>query len=411
RCYTENTVWYLGITRLIRASGRVSTFIFLPLIFVFIYNVSFLFTGIVLGIAILLMSVIQYYSGILTDKIGRRVFLILVPIPAGILYILMFIVVAYKFPVIYLIMLFYGTISINALQYPAIQAAIADVTSLDKRLQGFTIIRVLANAGAAIGPVLGALVSVYGFQYIFLIAGISTFIEIGILYFKVHETYHISKAMYLTKEDIKKSYHDRFLLIFTFIGIGMAFLLRQDGASLTLYAFDFNGLPILYLAYIYSLNGFLVVLLQYPVYRIINRSNNKVLYRGFGMLFYFIAFIVLIFSKNILYFLLAMGIMTVGEDFVAPTTQTIITSIAPNNMRGTYIGIYNLFISFGSFSGSIIGLYMLSYYAGDTGLFWSLIATGAMIVSVLYIIINHLYLKRMEIVTHNTSGTVNTLRQ
>lgn len=357
------------------------------------------------------MSVIQYYSGILTDRIGRRAFLVLVPIPAGILYIMMFIAVAYKLPVIYLILLFYSTISINALQYPAIQAAIADVTSLDKRLQGFTIIRVLANSGAAIGPVLGALVSVYGFQYIFLIAGISTFIEIAILYFKVPETYHISKSLYLTREDIKKSYHDKFLFIFTFIGIGMAFLLRQDGASLTLYAFDFKALPILYLAYIYSLNGILVVLLQYPVYKIINRSNNKVLYRGFGMLFYFVAFIVLIFSKDILDFLLAMGIMTVGEDFVAPTTQTIITSIAPQNMRGTYIGIYNLFISFGSFGGSIIGLYMLSYYSGDTALFWSLIAGGALIVSLLYIVINHLYLKRMEIVTGKVGTTTSVLKQ
>ena len=40
------------------------------------------------------------------------------------------------------------------------------------------------------------------------------------------------------------------------------------------------------------------------------------------------------FSKDITYFLISMGIMTIGEDFVAPTTQTIITSIAPQNMKG-----------------------------------------------------------------------------
>ncbi len=393
----DKRVFYLGLTRLIRASGRVSSFIFLPLIFVFIYHISFIETGIVLGIAILLMSIIQYYSGILTDKIGRRVFLILIPIPAGLLYISMYFTVLYRMPVILLILLFYSTIVINALQYPAIQASIADVTSLSQRLSGYTEIRVMANAGAAIGPILGAILSVYGFQYIFLMAGIATFIEIIILYFNVKETYFPSKIGYLTKSDIKAAYNDRFFILFIVIGIIMAFVLRQRGASLTLYAFDFEGLPILYLAYIYSLNGILVVLLQYPIFKIMNKETRPVFFRFIGMLFYFLGFIVLMFSRDIYYFLLSMGIMTVGEDFVAPTTQTIVTSIAPDNMKGTYIGIYNLFISFGSFSGSIVGLYMLSYYASSTATFWLLIGIGSLIVSLLYLSINNLFLKRMNI--------------
>jgi len=393
----DRRVFYLGLTRLIRASGRVSSFIFLPLIFVFIYHISFIETGIVLGVAILLMSAIQYYSGILTDRIGRRVFLILIPIPAGLLYISMYFTVLYRLPVMLLIGLFYSTIAINALQYPAIQASIADVTSLKQRLSGYTEIRVMANAGAAIGPILGAILSVYGFQYIFLMAGIATFIEIIILYFNVKETYFPSKIEYLTKNDIKMAYKDRFFILFIIIGIIMAFVLRQRGASLTLYAFDFEGLPILYLAYIYSLNGILVVLLQYPIFKLMNRETRPVLFRSVGMLFYFLGFIVLMFSKNIDYFLLSMGIMTVGEDFVAPTTQTIITSIAPNNMKGTYIGIYNLFISFGSFSGSIVGLYMLSYYESATATFWLLIAMSSLVVSVLYLAINNTFLKRMNL--------------
>ena len=393
----DRRVWYLGFTRLIRASGRVSTFIFLPLIFVFIYRISFLETGIVLGIAILIMSIVQYYSGILTDRIGRRVFLILIPIPAGLLYIAMYFTVLYRMPAILLILLFYSTIIINALQYPAIEASIADVTSLGQRLSGYTIIRVLANAGAAIGPIMGAVLSVYGFQYIFLLAGISTFIEIGILYFSVRETYFPSKALYLTKSDIKLAYKDRFFIVFIIIGIVMAFMLRQRGASLTLYAFDFEGLPILYLAYIYSLNGILVVLLQYPIFKVMNKSSNPVLFRFIGMIFYFLGFMVLMFSKDILYFMISMGIMTIGEDFVAPTTQTIITSIAPGNMKGTYIGIYNLFISAGSFSGSIVGLYMLAYYENQTALFWLIIALGSFVVGILYFKINSSFLKRMNI--------------
>lgn len=86
----DRRLWFLAITRFIRSAGRVSSFIFLPLIFVFIYNISFLETGIFLGFAILIMSVVQFYSGRWTDKIGRRFFLIMVPFPTAVLYFLMF---------------------------------------------------------------------------------------------------------------------------------------------------------------------------------------------------------------------------------------------------------------------------------------------------------------------------------
>ncbi len=390
----DRRIWYLAITRLIRASGRVSTFIFMPLILVLIYHISFIITGLILGVAVLLMSGIQYYSGKLTDRIGRRFFLIVIPIPAGIVYTLMFFSMSYNLGYLVLISLFFTVIFINALQYPAIQASIADITSLGDRLKGYTLVRVFANAGAAIGPVAGAVLSVYGFKYIFLMAGISTFIEIFILYFAVHETYFPEKIVPGEAVKSKILMYDRFLLIFIAVGIAMQFILRQRGASLTLYAFDFEGLPIIYLAYIYSLNGLLVVLLQYPVFSIMNRGNRPVMFRGIGMLFYFAGFFVLIFSTTLPYFLISMAIMTLGEDFVAPTTQTILTTIAPENMKGTYIGIYNLFTSFGSFSGSIVGLYMLSYYSGNTGLFWLIIAIGSIFVSILYFILNGSYLKR-----------------
>ncbi len=59
------------------------------------------------------------------------------------------------------------------------------------------------------------------------------------------------------------------------------------------YVMSFERLPILYLAYIYSLNGILVVTLQYPVFKIMNKSSNPVLFRSIGMVFYFSAFILL----------------------------------------------------------------------------------------------------------------------
>ena len=93
--------------------------------------------------------------------------------------------------------LFYSTIAINALQYPAIQASIADVTSLKQRLSGYTEIRVMANAGADIGPIIGAILSVYGFQYIFLMAGIAILLMSAIQYYSGILTDRIGRRVFL----------------------------------------------------------------------------------------------------------------------------------------------------------------------------------------------------------------------
>ncbi len=51
----DRRVWLLAGSRLIRSLGRVSSFLFLPpLIFVFVYGISFLLSGIILAIGTLL---------------------------------------------------------------------------------------------------------------------------------------------------------------------------------------------------------------------------------------------------------------------------------------------------------------------------------------------------------------------
>ena len=177
----DRRIWILSATRFIRAFGRGSTFIFLPLVFIISYGISFIETGFFLGIATLLMALVQYYSGILTDRIGRRVILVYSQIPAVAFYLVIFYSVAFPSYLLVLLLAWYGTIVINAIQYPAVQAAVADVTSVKDRLSGYTVMRIMANMGIAIGPLVGAYLASMGLQYIFLISAIATVAEVNML--------------------------------------------------------------------------------------------------------------------------------------------------------------------------------------------------------------------------------------
>ncbi len=379
----DRRLWYLAITRFIRSSGRVSSFIFLPLIFVFIYNISFLETGIFLGFAILIMSIVQFYSGRWTDKIGRRFFLIMVPFPTAVLYFLMFYIVYFRINFIFIILAWYGTIISNAMQYPAIEASVADITTEYERLSGYTLIRILTNVGAAIGPLIGAILAYFNYSYIFLIASLSTVVEGIILYIYFKETYFPKKY-----EKPAFSYEifkaDKFFVVFIIIGVILGFALRQNGPALTLYAFDLNKLPIIDIGYIYSLNGLVVIALQMPFLKLMSKSGSPVFWRGISSLFYAIGFAFLAFSTNLISILFVMVIFTIGEDFMAPTTQTIITTIAPKNLKGTYIGTYNLITSMGRFLGSFLGLYLLYFLKNVSYIFWIYIAIITLIAGISY---------------------------
>jgi len=362
-----------------------------------VYGVSFIETGLLLGFATVIMAIIQYYSGIFTDKIGRRLILVYSQIPAVALYLLIYYAIAVPHYFVLLLLSWYGTIVVNSVQYPAVQASVADITAIPDRLSGYTIMRIMANLGIAVGPLLGAYLATYGLQYIFLISALATVVEIAMLYYMMKETYFPKMHAPLMKGDIGRAYRgDRFFLLFIVIGIFLGFFMRQRGSSLTVYSIAIENLPFMYLGYIWALNGFLVVLIQIPILRLMTNVGNPMLWRGIGTLFYAVGFLVLINYPTLEILLIFMTVSTFGEDMLSPTTQSIITTIAPENMRGSYIGVYNLFISIGSFSGALIGLWLLSVLRNLTATYWIIIAVGSIATALMYISISGSFKKRFS---------------
>ncbi len=393
----DRKIWILSATRFIRAFGRGSTFIFLPLIFIITYHISFIETGLFLGSATLVMAFVQYYAGILTDRIGRRNILVYSQIPAVFFYLLIYYTVAHPFYFLVLLGSWYGTIVINSIQYPAVQASVADITSVKDRLSGYTIMRIMANLGIAVGPLIGAYLASYGLQYIFLISAVATVVEIFMLFFFMSETYIPREHARVQKGELSRTYFkDRFFVVFIIIGVILQIFMRQRGSTFTVYTIVLQHLPYMYLGYIWALNGILVVALQFPLLRLMTKFGNPMMWRGVGTIFYAVSFLVLTNSTAFVILALFMTISTFGEDLLSPTTQSIITTLAPDNMRGSYVGVYNLYSSFGGFAGAIIGLYLLFVLQSVASTYWFYIAIGTLGVSILYMVISGMFSRRIE---------------
>lgn len=393
----DRRLWILSIVRFIRAFGRGSTFVFLPLVLISVFRLSFIVTGLLLGFATVIMSTVQYFSGLWTDRIGRRSILVYSQIPGIFAYILLFYSVANPQYVLLAVAAWYSTIVINAVQYPAVQASVADITSVSDRLSEFTAMRLMANLGIAVGPLVGAYLARYGLQYIFLIASMVTVIEVVMLYRLMSETYVPAAGSVESRASLKEAYRaDRFFIVFIIVGILLSFFTRQRGSSLTVYAVVLQNLPFMYLGYIWALNGILVVILQLPALKLMTKWSNPIFWRGIGVLFYAVSFTTLSFVPTLGVLLLSMTISTIGEDFVSPTTQAIVTTIAPASLRGSYIGIYNLFISAGSFAGALLGLWMLYALRSISADYWNYIALGTMAVALMFIALTPAYNRRFS---------------
>ncbi len=345
------------------------------------------------------MAFIQYYSGILTDRIGRRAILVYSQIPAVVFYLMIFYSIAEPHYLSLLLLSWYGTIVINSIQYPAVQAAVADVTSVSDRLSGYTIMRVMANLGIAIGPLMGAYLAYHGLQYIFAVSAAVTVIEIVMLYSLFSETYVPSEHLVLKRGDLGRAYrNDRFFLYFIIVGIALGIFMRQRGSTFTVYTIVVEHLPYLYLGIVWALNGALVVGLQFPFLRIMTKAGNPMMWRGIGTVFYAISFLILTSSPAFVILVAFMTVATVGEDMLSPTTQSIITTLAPENMRGSYIGVYNLYTSFGGFAGAIIGLYLLFVLQKVPSTYWLYIALGTTVVAISYVLLGRMFTRRISMV-------------
>ena len=390
----DRKVFYLSVARFIRVVGRMSTFIFLPIIFVNIYGLSLLETGIITAGATAVMAVIQYFSGPWSDRFGRKFFLEVIPFFTAIAYVALFWAVGYSHSIVYMVIFWLSTMFLASLQFPAIQASVADLTAASERLAGYTYVRVFANLGAAIGPMMGAFLAVYGFQWIFLIAGITSALEGILLYVAVGETFSGVRA----KKDINKDNSIRFssnsfLIMFTLAGILFGFAIRQTGPAFTLYIFDIRNIQIITVGIIYSLNGLLVVLLQVPIFRLMNKKSNVMIWRAFGTMVYGISFLLLVIFSGEYAFLFIMGLITIGEDFSSPTTQTVLMEVAPETQRGDYVGKYSFITSSGRIAGTIVGLGLLQFFYKDASIFWLIISVLTFVTALWFFSMSPSFLK------------------
>ena len=231
---------------------------------------------------------------------------------------------------------------------------IADQVEESKRNTAYGVSRIVSNAAWIVAPLIGgAILAGQGnFLPLFLV---SAFIGlIGLLAFigLVPESRKTGLATpKLPKIGVLR---DRELLVLCVASLFTMLFYTQFYSLLPIFATQVKGLDSLQVGALFSISGATVVVLQFPTSRWLEKIPKQSGYI-LGVVILAVGITSLALAPNFYWLLVAVVVMTLGENMFFPIAQTLVTEIAPEAERGMYVGAFSLFLNIGGNVSPLLG--------------------------------------------------------
>ncbi|WIY61578.1 MDR family MFS transporter [Bacillus arachidis] len=302
----------------------------------------------------------------------------------------------------------------NSLFHPAASAMVADVTAPEKRTEAYGLLRMGHNIGAAIGPIMGASVVVLSKNLVFIIASSTMLFYALLVLMLIQET--MPKAALKERGDTKKEsesvwkivLRDKVLIIYLLAGIIVSMGFSQTEGMLPLH-FD-NEMKEIFgknnpYPYLMALNGLLVVLFQFQISKwATDKPVGKTMLYGaclFGIGLLFIGWLPKWFGESganatviLITLLVVYAVYTLGEMIMSPVQMTFVANLAPEHLRGTYMGAASLQWITGNAFGPLLGGLLLDRLLGH--LLFTILGVGCVIAGLVYISLDRLVEQRQK---------------
>jgi MFS family permease len=234
-------------------------------------------------------------------------------------------------------------------------AMVADLVEPERRAGAYALLRMIANVGVAIGPMVGGFMISASYSLVFYIAAASDLIfGMLILFFVKESAPQITAEEARTVGSYRPVLRDRAFLEFCMISVmaGMAYAMMM--VLLPVYVKENFGIVERQYGFIMAANALMVVIFQYGITRVSDRYHHLPVL-AMGSLFYALGVGSVAFGEGFTAFLISMIVLTIGEMIVIPTSTALAANLAPVDMRGRYMGIFTLTWGLAFATGPVIG--------------------------------------------------------
>lgn len=383
-------VWILAIGRFLSEVGTGFTLFYAPIFFVNQLGFSATSVGLALGSASITGVLGRILGGLFSDspKWGRRRTLLLSSAIAAIASVVLATTINFPTLVIGNLLIGLG----QGLYWPASEALVADLTTPVQRREAYALTRLADSLGMGMGIVFGgALIGSTGaYRALFVIDALSFVVFFIVVYFAIQEIYRpqADTSSFLPQGWLT-ALSDRRLLIYVCVNVIFTTYISQLHSTLPLYLKNFvslgenKGFSEATISVLFGWHLVTAVLCQLPAARVLKRFTHPQAL-GISALVWALGFVCIwvtgITSQaQIIWAVLALGLLAIATVLYYPSASSLITDLAPPDRLGVYFSINSLCWAVGYLIGPPLGGWALDQSPFVADSFWLSLASSVIV--------------------------------
>ena len=376
-----------------RVLGSTGFSIVIPFLSLYLHGergVPMSVVGAMFFFAALAGAVGQVVGGELTDRLGRKVVIVGTQLVRAASFLGLGAAVLVHAPVVWFgLLTSLSAFSGRAFEPPS-GAMVADIATGSARAEYYAVLRIGGNLGWAIGPAIGGFLAALSYPTLFVIAALVLLAAGLFMAFKVEETrphrlLHSLEPQGSTTllpgstgtaplarfgfEELGQTLRDGTFVRYCVISLVLFTVMSQLISTLSVYSVAWAGITKLQLGALYTLNGLMVVFLQFPVVRAL-ASYRMTTALILGSILYGVGYAMMGIGHDFALLALAMFVVTMGEIVTTPASMALVSNFSTAELRGRYMGVYGLFNSFGWSIGPLVGGVLLDLASKRAMLLW-----------------------------------------
>jgi POT family proton-dependent oligopeptide transporter len=285
---------------------------------------------------------------------------------------------------------------------PCIVGTVSRTSPVDKKALGFSIYYTLVNIGGTLGPVIaGQLRQNIGIEYVLIMSSFTSFLLlIGTrLFFK--EPVAVVGEEPQEKRTFGKVFSDMLTVFANFKFI--LFLVIFSGFWLMFwqifYLMPFYGTDVIHFKdfeLLEALDAFCIILLTVPMAALVKKWK-PITAMTLGFAFSSFSWIIIAMSPTVIGAFIGIALFALGESTQAPRFYEYVSSLAPKDQIGTFMGFAFLPVAIGSFSaGAVSDWLRINYLHSDPTTMWLIVAGMGFLSTALMILYNLFIAKHIK---------------
>ena len=333
-----------------------------------VVGASMTLVGVVFGLVPVAVMPLQFVGGQLTDRIGRRL-VIMIAVSMGVVWFVGFAFVTEVWQVAVLVAVE------SAFGWPLFQTAsnamIADLVPPEHRQEAFSISRVAMNLGVVVGPAVAGLALGLGatFRELFLAAAAGCALMVLMMMAWIRESRPASALAPEKHTDARgrsgyrRVFADRVFIVFCLVAVLPVFCIGNFGSIFSVYITDYLHVPDGEWGALLALNALIVATVQYPLVRA-TRLRNRMVLLAISSALLALGIGGSAFSGALWSLVVLIVVMSLGETLLSPVAAAEVSDLAPEAVRGRYMGVWTVVWNGGAALGPAFGGWAMDAVGG-----------------------------------------------